>query len=115
MNQSFTYGTYVMCPATCVICNQQYAGHATRNKISTRWSSYRSNLNKPENKDDNDQLAISRHYSVFYDIINKPPTHKALTVTFVEQPSVYTLDACEDNDCKNVTQSLYSKHDSTHL
>ena len=41
-------------------------------------------------------MALSRHYSENHGTINKPPLHEAYTVTFVEQPSCYSLDICEN-------------------
>jgi len=43
------------------------------------------NWNKPDCKDGNDQMALSRNYLKRHDIINKPPLHDAYTATFVEQ------------------------------
>jgi len=57
--------------ATCVLCHQQYVGQ-TVNKFSTRWSSHQSTWNKPDNRDDSDQMAVSQHYSVYHGITNKP-------------------------------------------
>jgi len=45
--------------------------------VSTHW-------NKPENKDESDQIALSRHYTVFHGIIKKTLIYDACTVTFVE-------------------------------
>jgi len=45
--------------------------------------------------DDRDQIVLPRNYSVFHDIISKPPIYEALTVTFVKQPSFHSVDTCE--------------------
>jgi len=47
-------------------------------------------------KDDNDQIALSRHSSKSHGIVSKPPLHEAYTVACVEQPSFHSLDTCED-------------------
>jgi len=52
------YGVYA---ATCVICHEEYVGH---NTFSMRWSSHRTDRNKPDCKIDNAQMALSRYYSV---------------------------------------------------
>ena len=49
-------------------------------------NSERSNWNKPDDKDDKDQLALSQHYSVFHDTIHKPPIHEDYTVALLENP-----------------------------
>jgi len=41
-------------------------------------------------------MALSRHNSVFYDIINKPRIHEAYTVILVKQPSFHSLNTGED-------------------
>jgi len=41
-------------------------------------------------------MALLRHSTVFYGIINKPTISKAYTVTFAEQPSTDSLDTCGD-------------------
>jgi len=42
-------------------------------------------------------MVLSRHFSVFQGIANKPPIHEAyFAVTFAEQPGFHTLDKCED-------------------
>jgi len=41
-------------------------------------------------------MVLSRHYSLFHDIITKPPIYEALTATFVEQSNTRFLDTCED-------------------
>jgi len=56
----------------------------------------RSNWNKAEYKNDKDEMALSRHYSLFRGIVNKPPIHEGFTVTFAVQPSFHSLDKCED-------------------
>ena len=49
-----------------------------------------------------DNYMMSLHYSVFDDIINKPPIYEAYTVTFVEQLIFQSLDACEDKWLNNL-------------
>ena len=90
------YGIYV---ATCVICHEQYAGQ-TKNKFSKRWSSHRSNWNRPNCEiDENykDKVALLRHYSLFHGNVNKPPIYEACTVTFVEESNFLRLNFCENN------------------
>jgi len=41
-------------------------------------------------------MALTRHYSVFHGIINKPHIYEAFTITFVEQSIIHSLDTCED-------------------
>jgi len=41
------------------------------NKFSKRCSAHRGIWNKPDNRDDSDQMTLSRHYSVFHGIIIK--------------------------------------------
>jgi len=94
-NQNLTCANYSIYVATCVICHEQYVGQ-TMNKFSKRWSSHRRNCNRPNCKNDKDEVALSRHYSVFHGIVNKPPVHEAYTVTFVEQPDFHSLNNCED-------------------
>jgi len=62
-------------------------------QIFTRWSSYRSNWIRPGCKNDKDEVALSRRYSVSLGMVNKPPTHEACTATFA---SFHSLDKCED-------------------
>jgi len=40
-------------------------------------------------------MVLSRHYSLFHDIITKSPIYEALTVTFIEQSGFRFLDTCE--------------------
>jgi len=40
-------------------------------------------------------MALSRNFSVFHGIVNKPPIHEAYAVTFAEQPSFHSLNKCE--------------------
>jgi len=47
-------------------------------------------------RDDSDQLVLSRHYSLFHDIITKPLICEALTVSFIEQSNIRFLETCED-------------------
>jgi len=58
---------------TCVIGHEQYIGQ-TMKKFSKRRSSHRSKWNRLNCKNDKDGVALSRHYSVFHGIVNKPPT-----------------------------------------
>jgi len=41
-------------------------------------------------------MALSRHCSKSHGPANKPPIHKAYTVTFGEQPSFHSLNICEN-------------------
>jgi len=59
LNQNLTRANYGVYMATCVTCNEQYVGQTT-NKVSTRWSSHRSNWSKPG---DNEQMVLWRHHS----------------------------------------------------
>jgi len=86
LNQYLTcanHGWYV-CVATCVICHEQYVGQTVKTFFK-RGSSQRRNWCKPDSEDDNNQMALSQHYSVLRGI-NKTPVHKAL----------HFLDTCED-------------------
>jgi len=57
-------------------------------------------------------MAVYRHYSVFQDIINKPPIFEAHTITFVEQTSFNCLNTCEDKWLNKLNAQIkYSKHD----
>jgi len=94
-----------------VICHQQYFGQIV-NKFSTRWSSHRSNWNKPDNEDDKDQMA-SRHCSVFDDIVNKPPIHE-LALLLLQNNPVFTLwIPVKINILANLTHKLIFKAWST--
>jgi len=53
---------------------------------------HRGSWKKPDNGDDSDQMALSRHCSVFHGIVNKPPGCEAPTVNFVEQLNLNSLD-----------------------
>ena len=84
LNQKLTCANYGIYVATCVICHEQYVGQ-TKNKFSMRWSSHRSNWNRPncefdENK--KDKVALLRHFSESHGDVSKPPIHEAYTVTF---------------------------------
>ena len=46
LNQKLTCANHGIYVATCVICHEQYV-EQTKNKFSTRWSSHRSNWNRP--------------------------------------------------------------------
>jgi len=39
------------------------------NKFSKRWSAHRGTLNKPDNRDDGDEMSSLWKYSAFHDII----------------------------------------------
>ena len=93
LNQSLTCADFGIYVATCVICHEQCVGQ-TNNKFSKRCSAHRSNWNKQDCKTDSDQdqMALSLHYSENHGTINKPPLHEAYSVTFVEQPSYHSLD-----------------------
>ena len=77
-----------------MICHEQYAGQ-TANKFSTRWSSHRSNWNNPDNKYQSDQKVLSRHYSLFPDIIHHRFFHENYNDTPVEQLNFYSVNTCE--------------------
>ena len=77
-----------------MICHEEYVGQTT-NKFSTRWSSHSSDWNKPDCKNDKDQMALPRQYSVCHGIVNKPHLHETCTATFAQQSSFYSLDTCE--------------------
>ena len=94
LNQSLPCADFGIYVATCVICHEQYVGQ-TSNKFSKRWSVHRSNWKKQDCKTDSDK-ALSWHYSENHGTTNKPPLHKAYTITFVEQPSCHSLDICEN-------------------
>jgi len=50
---------------------------------------------KPDCKYGKDQMASSRHCSVLYSIVNKPPAHEALHSYFC-RTSFHFLYSCED-------------------
>jgi len=63
-----------------------------------RRSTHRGTWNKPDNRDDSNQMALSWHNTMFYGILlNKPHAYDSCSVTFVEHPGFYSLDTCEDN------------------
>jgi len=95
LNQNPTCARYAIYVATCAICNQQYVAQ-TVNKFSKRWSAHRRAWNKLDERENNDQMTLLRHCTVFHGIINKPSIHDFCTVTFVEQPSFDSPDTCED-------------------
>jgi len=67
--------------------------------FSMRWSSHRSNWNRPNcefDENNKDKVALVRHFSESHGNVNKPPIHEAYTVTFVEEPNSLSLDFCED-------------------
>ena len=77
---------------------KQYVGQ-TKKKFSTRWSSHRSNWNRPNceiDKNIKDKVALLRHFSESHGDVNKPLIHEASTFTFVEEPNSRSLDFCED-------------------
>jgi len=80
---------------SCVICNQQYDGQ-TVNKVTKTWSSHRDIWNKPDNRDDTDQMALSRNNTMFHGILNRPPFYNSYNVIFIEQRSFNSLNTCED-------------------
>jgi len=73
LNHNLTCANCGIYVATCVICHEQYVGQI-KNKISKKCSSYRSNWNTRPNcendKNDKDEVAFLRHYSVLYGIVN---------------------------------------------
>jgi len=89
LNQKLTCANHGIYVATCVICHEQYAGQ-TKNKFSMRWSSHRSNWNRPNcefDENNKDKVALLRHFSEPHGDKSKPPIHEACTVTFVEEPN----------------------------
>ena len=95
LNQKLTCANHGIYVATCAICNEQHVGQ-TKNKFYTRWSSHRSNWNRPNceiDENNKDKVALLRHFSEFHDDVNRPPT--PYSVTFVEEPNSL-LDFCED-------------------
>ena len=99
---------YCIYVGTCVICHKQYVVQTT-DKFSKRWSSYCSNWNRPNCKNDKDEVALLRHHSVFPGNVHKPPIHEACTVTFVEQPNFHSLNTCEDKCITNLRRKLIFK------
>jgi len=50
-------------------------------------------------------MALSRHFSVFHGIVNKPPIHEAyFAVTFAEQPSFTLWISVKINVITNLTR-----------
>ena len=49
LNRKLTCANHGIYVTTCVICHEQYVGQ-TKNKFSTRWSSHRSNWNRPNSR-----------------------------------------------------------------
>ena len=41
-------------------------------------------------------MVLSRHTAVFHGILNKPPIDDSYTATFLEPPSFYSVDTCDD-------------------
>jgi len=77
LNQNLTCANYCIYVATYVLCHEQYVGK-TKNKFSKRWSAHRSNLNRPNCKNDkNEEMATLRHYALFHGNVSKPPMHEA--------------------------------------
>jgi len=59
-------------------------------------------MEQPQFKSDKNEVTLSQHYSVFHGVVNKPSTHVAYTVTFVEQPTFRYLNKCEDIGATNL-------------
>jgi len=81
-----------LCYLSRTICRE------TKSKFSTRWSSHRSNWNRPNceiDENNKDKVALLQHVSEFHGNVNKPPIHEAYIITFVEANSL-SLDFCED-------------------
>jgi len=98
LNQKLTCANHGIYVGTCVICDEQYV-RQTKNKFSTRWSSHRSNWNRPNcetDENNKDKVALLRHFSESHGDVNKPPIHEAYTITFVAEPNSLFLDLCED-------------------
>jgi len=86
LNQKFTCANHRIYVATCFTCHEQYVGQ-TKNKFSTRWSSHRSNWNRPNcetDENNEDKVALLRHFSESHGDVNRPAIHEAYTVTFVK-------------------------------
>jgi len=89
LNQKLTCANHGIYEATCAICHEQYIGQS-KNKFSTRWSSHRSNWNRPNceiNESNKDNVALLLHFPESHGDVNKPPIHEAYTVTFAEEPN----------------------------
>ena len=56
---------------------------------------------------DKDQMVLSQYYSESRGTIIKSPLHEAYTVTFVEQPSCYSLDICENKWYQLIDEQIY--------
>jgi len=98
LNQKLTCANHGIYVATCVMCHEQYVGQ-TKNKFSTRWSSHRSNWNRPNweiDENNKDRVALSQHFSDSHGNVNKPSIYEAYIVTFVEEPNSLSLDFWED-------------------
>ena len=116
LNQKLTCVNHGVCVATYVICHEQSVGQ-TKNKFSTRWSSHRSNWNRPKceiDENNKDEVALLRQFSEFHEDVNTPPTHEAFIVTFFEEPNSLSLDFCEDKWYHNITHKLICKTWSSH-
>jgi len=93
---------------SCVICHEQYVGQ-TKNKFSTRWSSHRSNWNRPNYETDENSKALSRHFSESHGNVNKPPIPESYIVTFVENLISFLRISVKISGITNVTHKLIFK------
>ena len=84
---------------SCVTCHEQYV-RQTKNKFSPRWSSHRSNWNRPDceiDENNKDKVALSRHFSEFHSNADKPPIHEAYkSLLLLKNTNSLSLDSCED-------------------
>ena len=88
------YGVYV---ATCCICHEQYVGQP-KNRFSVRCTAHRNSWKTFDISAKGDKAALLKHYNLCHPLIlmEKPELSECFTVTFVEQPSIFHLDQCED-------------------
>ena len=109
LNQKLTCANHGIYVATCVIFHKQYVWQ-TKKKFSTRWSSPRSNCNRPNceiDENNKDKVALLRHFSESHGDVSKPPIHEAYTVTFVEEPNSLSFDICEDKWYQKLNAQIY--------
>ena len=63
-------------------------------------------LEKTDNGDNIDQIALSQHNTVFHGTINEPSIYHFYAITFVEQFSFHSLNICEDEWLNKVTHKV---------
>ena len=83
-----------LCSDLCDL--QRTICRTNQEQISKRWSSHRSNWNRPNCKNEKDEVALSRHYSMFHGTVNKLSIPEAYTVTFIQRTNFPSLNICED-------------------